>query len=54
MFAEGPADLGQRYGVRAQSSWAGIGADGVIAMSRGSNAQGEGYWRGVLDRLRDA
>jgi len=54
VFAEGPADLGRRYGVRAQTSWAGIGADGVIVMSRGSHRQGEGYWRGVLDRLRAA
>ena len=54
MFGEAEPGLAAQYGIRAQSSWSAIGPDGVIVGSRGSGAQGEDYWRGVLDQLRAA
>ncbi len=54
VFAEAPPDLAAQYGIRSQSSWAAIGADGVIVGNRGPGAQDEDYWRGVLDQLRGA
>ncbi len=54
VFGEGPSSLARDYRVFQQSSKVGIGADGVIVLSEGYGRGGSSYWRGVLDRLREA
>ena len=50
VFGEGPASLTRDYNIRSQSSYVGIGRDGVIVASSGGGSGKN--WPNILDALR--